>query len=115
VRGGGPAAGAGGSPKPDFFGFPDPYLSCPVCVSRPIRVFNRSKIVVEKGKQVAEKGKEAKTFFSDPKNLKLFQQYLKASAHLPVYFRSSSLTLFLEQQDRESPCPVVCQVSTRVL
>jgi len=73
-----------------FFGVPDPYLSCPVCVSRPIRIFNRTKLVVEKGKQLAEKGKEAKDFFSDPKNLKLFQQYLKASANLRAYLRSSS-------------------------
>jgi hypothetical protein len=69
-------------------------LSLPVCVFRPIRIFNRSKIVVKKGKQLAEKSKEAKDFFSDPKNLKLFQQYLKASAHLRVYWRSSFLTLF---------------------
>jgi hypothetical protein len=84
-------------------------------VSRHIRIFNRSRIVVEKGKQIAEKGKEAKIFFSDPKNLKLFQQYLKASAHLSVYLHSSSLTLFQEQHDSESPCPVGFKVSIRVL
>jgi hypothetical protein len=63
-------------------------------VSRPIRFFSRSRNVAQKAKLLAQKGKEAKEFFSNPKNLKLFQQYLKASAHLRVYLRSSSLTLF---------------------
>ena len=70
--------------------------SCPVCVSRPLRIFNRSKIVIENGVQLVEKGKQAREFFSDPKKLKLFQQYLKASAHLRAHLRSCSLTLFLK-------------------
>lgn len=54
-------------------------LSC-ACVGRPIRMFNRSKKLVDKGKNLAAKGQQARDFFSDPKNIKLFQQYLKVGA-----------------------------------
>jgi hypothetical protein len=40
-------------------------------------MFNRSKALVSRGKALAKSTKRAKEFFSNPKNLKLFQQYLK--------------------------------------
>jgi hypothetical protein len=78
---------------------------CPVCVSRPIQIFNRSKHVYETAEKTAEQAERLKVVAKElaekaekvaQGNLKLFQQYLKASAHLRVYLRSSSLTLFLK-------------------
>ena len=40
-------------------------------------MFNRSKALFGKAKALAQKSKRAQAFFSNPKNLKLFQQYLK--------------------------------------
>jgi hypothetical protein len=54
-------------------------------------MFNRWEKAGEKEKQLAE-GKQKKEFFSDPENLKVFQQYIKASASLRVCLRSGSLT-----------------------
>ena len=44
------------------------------CLCRPIRMFNRSKALFGKAKALAQKSKRAQAFFSNPKNLKLFQQ-----------------------------------------
>jgi len=43
-------------------------------------MFNRSKKLFDKGKNLAAKGQKARAFFADPKNIKLFQQYLKVSS-----------------------------------
>ena len=53
-------------------------------------MFNRSKKLVDKGKNLAAKGQQARDFFSDPKNIKLFQQYLKVS-----FLRSNGVVLRL--------------------
>ena len=64
------------------------FLTCFVSLSwsRPIRMFNRSRKLVDAGENLMQKQEEAREFFSNPNNFKLGQQYLKIFiAYLQVF------------------------------